>query len=78
MNHACIVVRVNIDETWREYHTSSIDDLAGAAVERWADLANTIPTNRNVPDLSGAPAAVNDVGVAYENVTRLHSGWFKL
>jgi hypothetical protein len=48
------------------------------AAKRRANLANMIPTDRNVPDLSRAPAAINNVGVAYQNVTRLHSGWFKL
>jgi hypothetical protein len=69
---------VNVDETGREHHSFRINDLVSAVLERWADLANTISTNRDVPDLSGIPAAINDVRVAYQNVTGLHSSWFKL
>jgi hypothetical protein len=78
LNHACIVVCVNVDKTGREYHATSVDDFAGAVAERRADVANAIPANRNVEDLSRIPAAINDVRVAYQNVTRIHSGWFKL
>jgi hypothetical protein len=69
---------VNVDETGREHHAFRIDDLVGAALERRADLANAISANRNVLDLSRIPAAINDVCIAYQYVTGLHSGWFKL